>query len=56
MLTNPKRLFFNVKVCITEFKNKLGIDILEAFECLKSWYKIQGFREGSKFQEEIFGI
>jgi hypothetical protein len=56
MLTNLERLFFNAKVCITKLKNKLGIDILKAFKCLKSWYKIQGFREGSKFQEEIFGI
>ena len=56
ILADLERLFSSAKVCITEFKNKLGIDILEAFECLKSWYKIQGFREGSKFQEEIFGI
>jgi hypothetical protein len=56
MSVNPERLFSSAKVCITELRNKLGMDILEAFKCLKSWYKIQGFREGSKFQEEIFGI
>jgi hypothetical protein len=56
ILINLERLFSSVKVCIIELKNKLGMDILKAFKCLKSWYKIQGFKEGSKFQEEIFGI
>jgi hypothetical protein len=51
----PERLFSSVKLCITELRNKLGMDILEAIECLKSWYKIQGFREGSNFRE-IFGV
>jgi hypothetical protein len=26
---------------ITHLRNKLGIDLLEAFECLKSWYKLK---------------
>jgi hypothetical protein len=30
------------------------MDILEAFKCLKSWYKIKAFRGESKWWEEIF--
>ena len=55
MSADPERLFSSAKLCLTDLRNKLGIDILEAFECLKSWYKIKAFREESKWREEIFG-
>ena len=42
MLANPERLFLSAKLLITNLRNKLGIDITKAFECLKSWYKIKG--------------
>ena len=42
MSANPKRLFSSAKLLITNLRNKLGIDITKAFECLKSQYKIKG--------------
>ena len=42
MLADPKRLFSSAKLLISVLRNKLGMDIIEAFEYLKSWYKIKG--------------
>jgi len=33
---NLKRLFSSAKLLITELRNKLKIDIIKAFKCLKS--------------------
>ena len=55
MSADPERLFSSAKLCLTDLRNKLGMDILEAFECLKSWYKIRAFRGESKWEEEILG-
>jgi hypothetical protein len=55
MSADLERLFSSAKLCLTDLRNKLGMDILEAFECLKSWYKIKAFRGESKWREEIFG-
>ena len=42
MLANLERLFLSAKLLITDLRNKLSIDIIKAFKCLKSWYKIKG--------------
>jgi hypothetical protein len=42
MSADPERLFSSGKLLITDLRSRLGIDIIKAFECLKSWYKIKG--------------
>jgi hAT family protein len=39
MSADPERLFSSTKLVLTDLRNRLGMDLLEAFECLKSWYK-----------------
>jgi hAT family protein len=56
MSADPECLFSSAKLLITDLRNKLGIDIIEAFECLKSWYKIRGWEGESKWLEEVIGI
>ena len=36
MLADPERLFLSVNLLILDIRNKLGIDIIEEFKCLKS--------------------
>ena len=55
MSADPERLFSSAKLLISDLRNRLGIDIIEAFECLKSWYKLKRFREESKLMEIILG-
>jgi hypothetical protein len=35
----PERLFSRARVTITERRNRLGVELIEALECLKSWNK-----------------
>jgi hypothetical protein len=56
MLADPERLFLSAKLLITELRNKLSMDIIEAFECLKSWYKIKGWEGEYKYLEEIIRV
>jgi hypothetical protein len=37
MSAEPKRLFFSAKVTIMDYRNKLGIRMIQAIESLKSW-------------------
>ena len=37
MSAKPERLFSGAKITITDCRNKLGIESIEAIECLKSW-------------------
>jgi hAT family C-terminal dimerisation region len=37
MSAEPERLFSSAKITITDRRNRLGIDTIEAIECLKSW-------------------
>jgi hypothetical protein len=55
MSAEPERLFSSCKLLISDLRNKLGMDIIEAFECLKSWYKIKGWEGEFKLLEELFG-
>ncbi|KJZ74134.1 hypothetical protein HIM_05666 [Hirsutella minnesotensis 3608] len=42
MSAEPERLFSGAKITITDRRNRLGSDVIEALECLKSWFGIQG--------------
>jgi hypothetical protein len=46
MSDEPERLFSSAKLLISDQRNRLGDDIIEASECLKSWVK-QGFIFGT---------
>jgi len=37
MSDEPERLFSSAKLLISDLRNRLGDDIIEAAECLKSW-------------------
>ena len=37
MSAEPERLFSGAKISITDRRNRLGIESIEAIECLKSW-------------------
>jgi hypothetical protein len=38
---SPERFFSSAKLVLSYLRNKLGTDLLEAFECLKSRYKLK---------------
>jgi len=40
MSTEAERLFSSCKITLTDRRNRLGADLFEALECLKSWLKI----------------
>jgi hypothetical protein len=48
----PERCFSATKETITDKRNKLGSEVIQAFECLKSWYKLKEFKSNS-FLEDI---
>jgi hypothetical protein len=56
MSADLERLFSSAKLLITDLRNKLGMDIIEAFECLKSWYKTKGWEGELKWLEEVIGV
>ena len=56
MLADLKQLFSSAKLLIIDLRNKLGMDIIEAFECLKSQYKIKGQEGEFKYLEEIISV
>jgi hypothetical protein len=37
MSAEPERLFSSCKITITDRRNQLGIESIEAIECIKSW-------------------
>ena len=37
MSAEPERLFSGTKITITDRRNRMGIESIEATECLKSW-------------------
>ena len=46
MSAEPERLFPSAKITITDRQNHLESDIIEALECLKSWYNILSVDDG----------
>ena len=43
MSSEPERLFSGAKITITDRRNRLGSDVIEALECLKSWFGLREF-------------
>ncbi|OWT42447.1 hypothetical protein VFPPC_18547 [Pochonia chlamydosporia 170] len=43
MSAEPERLFSGAKITITDRRNRMGSDVIEALECLKSWFGIRDF-------------
>jgi hypothetical protein len=41
MSAEPERLFSGAKITITDRRNRLESDTIEALECLKSWFGIR---------------
>ena len=53
MSADLKRLFLGAKIMISNRRNRLGIFIIKALECLKSWLKIQMLVDDDKEDEGI---
>ena len=45
MSSSPERLFSSAKITITDRRNRLGIALIQALECLKSWMGIVELNE-----------
>jgi hypothetical protein len=52
MSAAPELCFSVTKETITDKRNKLGSEVIQAFECSKSWYKLKEFKSDS-FLEDI---
>ena len=48
MSLSPKRLFSSTKITITDRRNRLGIALVQALECLKSWIGIIELKDNDK--------
>jgi len=55
MLADSERLFSSVKILLLHLRNRLDMNIIEAFESLKSWYKLRGLQKENKLLELILG-
>lgn len=57
MSAEPERVFSGAKFTMSDHRNKLGVDLLKAFECMKSWLKLNDFELNTINQEtaESFG-
>ena len=49
MSAELERLFSSCKITVTDRRNKLSVKVIEALECLRSWYKVKAF----ELEEEI---
>jgi hypothetical protein len=52
MSAEPERLFSSCKITITDRRNQLGIEAIEAIECLKSWMG----RDNIPYIDELDGM
>jgi hypothetical protein len=43
MSDEPERLFSSAGLTLTDRRNRAGIDLIEALEQLKSWYKVKEY-------------
>lgn len=43
MSAAPERLFSSCKITVTDRRNKLSVKVIEALECLRSWYQVERF-------------
>lgn len=55
MSADSERLFSSAKILLLHLRNRLGMNIIEAFESLKSWYKLRGLQEENKLLKLILG-
>ena len=46
MAAEPERLFSGAKISITDRRNRLGIEVIQALECLKSWLQLEATEWG----------
>ena len=53
MLAAPKRLFSSSNITISDHRNRLYGDTIEAIECLESWRKIQNIQVNSSDDVEL---
>jgi hypothetical protein len=51
MSAEPERLFSSTKITITDRRNRLGSDILEALQCLPSCSCISGIKKPTYWQD-----
>ena len=51
MSAEPERVFSRAKLTLTDQRNRLGVELLGAFECLKSWYKLGNFDSDNALQQ-----
>jgi hAT family C-terminal dimerisation region len=56
MSDEPERVFSGAKLTLNQQRNKLGVDLLRAFECLKSWYKLKSFDGGNALENFMAGL
>jgi len=54
MSADPERLFSGAKITISDRRNRLGIEVIQAIECLKSWLNIvEGLDDEIKDLDDI---
>jgi len=53
MSADPERLSSGAKIIITGHRNQLGMDTIQALECLKSWLGIVEVKEDLVCQMKI---
>ena len=52
MSAEPERLFSGAKITITDRRNRIGIEAIEALECLKSWLGLKATIFGEAFLDQ----
>jgi len=55
MSADPECLFSGAKIIISDRQNRLGIFIIKALECLKSWLRIKTIEDNNDNIEGIQG-
>ncbi len=53
MSAAPERLFSETKLTLTDLRNRLGMELLEAFQCLRSWYRMGEWSGGNFALEQL---
>jgi hypothetical protein len=56
MSADPERLFSGAKISITDRRNRLGIETVQALECLKSWLGVEEWKGDNYTGVEYTGV
>jgi hypothetical protein len=56
MSAEPERVFSGSKVTISDRRCRLGIQVIEALECLKSWMGIAEWMEETVLVDVLFFV